>query len=147
MLSAQNTKIFGNCSLKSPMSEAGLAGWTDTLSFDVADGDAAGNAVAFTIKQGYFSFADMLRVTVLCLYYIAGVTNCMPKCARSPAKTIWVTEIHFSGIMKSNSSLTMNWTAIDTIAAAIQVLTFFFWRTPPYALEGIFGTYYYEDKV
>ena len=39
--------------------------------------------------------------------------------------------IHFSKIMKLNSSLTMNWTAGDTIAAAIQVMTFF-WRRPSF---------------
>ena len=36
-----------------------------------------------------------------------------------------VPEIHFSEITKCNTSLTMNWTASDTIEAAIQVLTFF----------------------
>ena len=34
-------------------------------------------------------------------------------------------KIYFSDIMKSNSSLTMNRAAGDTIAAIIQVLTFF----------------------
>ena len=45
-------------------------------------------------------------------------------------QSTFVPEIYFSKIIKSNSGLTMNWTASYAIAAVIQVLTFF-WRIAP----------------
>ena len=69
ILCAENTKTFGDCSHKNLMDKAG---WTDTLNPDVTNGGSAGDAVVYTMKQGCFSYADMLpvKVFILLLYSI-----------------------------------------------------------------------------
>ena len=52
--------------------------------------------------------------------------------SRSVNQSTFVPEIHFSEIMKSNSSLTMIRTASYAIAAVIQVLTFFLEDSPTF---------------
>ena len=63
-LIAENTQAFGSSLQKSLIGEAGLSGPTDLVNSDVIDGGSLGDAVVYTIRQGCFSYADMLPVKV-----------------------------------------------------------------------------------
>ena len=75
IICTENTQTFGNFSPKNLKDEAGLAGLTNTLNFDVTDGGSLGNVVVYTIKQEFFLMLICCVLRYLCLYSKAGVGN------------------------------------------------------------------------
>ena len=67
--------MFGNSSYKNLIGKAGLEGGTDILNPDITHGVSAGDAVIYTIKQEFFSYAHTLPVMIFMLILYIIVTK------------------------------------------------------------------------